>query len=121
MLWLRSLSGLGLYVTGNGDASRGGDYPETGAKATVDWTHRVRQVALYKSHLFLFGATAGGVEVRSAASGEVVQTLEDESGRANPTPTRCLWGEGAQGAAELYALVEKGDQRLILKVIEVKE
>ncbi|KLO11808.1 hypothetical protein SCHPADRAFT_450429 [Schizopora paradoxa] len=115
--------GLGLYVTRHGDASRGGDYPEAGAKGKVEWTHRVRQIALHASHLFLFGAAAGGVEVRSVALGEVVQTirLEDEVGGAKPTPTRCLWGEGALGAAELFALVEKGSQRLIVKVVEVKE
>ncbi|KLO11807.1 hypothetical protein SCHPADRAFT_998589 [Schizopora paradoxa] len=115
--------GLGLFVTKHGDASRGGDDPAEGAKGKVEWTHRVRQIALYASHLFLFGAAAGGVEVRSVASGEVVQTLglEDEVGGASPAPTKCLWGEGALGAVELYALVENGGQRRIVKVVEVKE
>ncbi len=120
--------GLGLYVTKHGDACRDGDNPGTGAKGKVEWTNRAKQIVFRASHLFLFGGEAGGVEVRRAESGEVLQTLglKDDAGdeasasRTARGRTRCLWGERVHDSetAELYALVENEADSRIVKIVE---
>ncbi len=73
--------------------------PVRAPKGKVEWTNRAKQIVFRASHLFLFGGEAGGVEVRRAESGEVLQTLglKDDAGDEASASRTARVGRGVYG------------------------